>query len=607
MIPYLDRAGHSVAMRYRWSLAKTEASDRRFTWRSGDKAQLYGLHLLDRWRKTGPSALLLVEGESDAHTATLAGYPTVGVPGASCWRDEWSAYLDKFARILLVQEPDQAGAGLAEKLLASPLRDRLSIVSLAPYKDVSELWLADPRLVPFRRALGKALKGAVPAAEIVERERRQRSEAAWRKCRRLARRPDLLRSFLHDLEQLGVVGEPRAAMLVFLVVASRLLPRPVSAVLKGPSAAGKSWVTDNVLKFFPDSAYYRLSGMSERFLVYDPEPLAHRIVYIAEAAGLEGDVASYLVRTLLSEGRLIWGTVDKTLGGTLAGRRIEKEGPTGVLITTTRLRLHPENETRLLSIPVSDTREQTRNVFRALANGHAPEPDFAPWHALAEWLETGERRVEIPFAGALAEKISPAAVRLRRDFGTLLALIRSHALLHRASRKVDHEGRVVAELADYEAVCRLTADLFSEGVERSVSPAVRGTVEAVRRLLAQKESAQPVGFWATVTAGELAEALRIDKGAVSRRVAAAVRLEYLVNEEERRGRSARLRLGPTALPEEEGILPGVDVLTAKPGGSKTLSSRKRRPRKPRAGSRRRRGGRSPAPFARRGARPGLTP
>jgi hypothetical protein len=69
---------------------------------------------------------------------------------------------------------------------------------------------------------------------------------------------------------------------------------------------------------------------------------------IACFSGLSGDFASYLVRSLLSEGRVRYETVEKTKDG-LKPRLIEREGPTGLLVTTTAVKLHPENETRLLS------------------------------------------------------------------------------------------------------------------------------------------------------------------------------------------------------------------------------------------------------------------
>ena len=52
----------------------------------------------------------------------------------------------------------------------------------------------------------------------------------------------------------------------------------------------------------------------------------HRIIVLYEAAGLTGDVGTYLIRSLLSEGRICYETVEKTKEG-LKARRIEREGP----------------------------------------------------------------------------------------------------------------------------------------------------------------------------------------------------------------------------------------------------------------------------------------
>src|SRR5262249_56150090 len=153
-------------------------------------------------------------------------------------------------------------------------------------------------------------------------------------------------------------GEERAVGWLGRGVGAGLVGNPVGVVLKGPSSAGKSFLVERVLRLFPASAAYPLTAMSERALAYDEEPLAHRMLVLYEAAGLRGDFASYLARSLLSEGRLRYVTVEKTKQG-LRSRLIEREGPTGLLVTTTLVRLHPENETRLFSVPVPDTRHQT--------------------------------------------------------------------------------------------------------------------------------------------------------------------------------------------------------------------------------------------------------
>ena len=70
--------------------------------------------------------------------------------------------------------------------------------------------------------------------------------------------------------------------------------------------------------------------------------------------------------------------------------RIEREGPTGLITTTTAVGLHPENETRLLSVNVTDTPEQTKQIMLAQANqqGRADNFDIAPWRALQQALRS---------------------------------------------------------------------------------------------------------------------------------------------------------------------------------------------------------------------------
>jgi hypothetical protein len=154
--------------------------------------------------------------------------------------------------------------------------------------------------------------------------------------------------------------------------------------------------------------------------------------------------------------------------------------------------------------------------------------------------------VVIPFAYKLAQLMPPLAVRLRRDFKTLLMLIRAHALLHQARREKDENGCVIATLDDYAAARELVADLVAEGVDATVKPEVREVVEAVSRLLE--------GGVSEVRQADLKGALRLDKSSISRRVADALDAGFLKNEEDRKGRPARLVLGDP-LPANREVLP----------------------------------------------------
>ncbi len=549
-IPYQTAEGSEGPTRFRLALRKgTDGADNRFAWKKGSKVSIYGAERLAGYREK--RRVVLVEGESDCHTGWYHGIDVVGLPGAGNWREERDApFFDGFDHIAIIVEPDAGGEAVTKWLAKSRIRDRVHLVSLGEHKDLSGLHLAYPDKQEFKTKFMAALRASVRWTEHERRESDERRCEAWGRCRELATAPDVLARFAQAQRARGIAGEERAMKLVYLGVTSRFLDRPVSIAMKGPSSGGKSFTTERTLDYFPPQAFYALSAMSERALAYSDEPLKHRTLVIYEAAGMAGDFASYLMRSLLSEGCIRYETVEKTSDG-LKARLIEREGPTGLLVTTTATKLHPENETRLLSITVTDTAEQTRAIFHAIASEQTDVVDLEPWHALQEWLAGAEHRVSIPYARALAEQIPPVAVRLRRDFGMVLNLIRAHTLLHQSTRERDGSGRIVASLADYAAVRELVADLVAEGVEATVPVTVRETIAAVER--ARGRSDGPV----TVTA--VARQLKVDKGAASRRVAVALDRGYLRNEEIGKGKPARLTLGDP-LPNDLKVLPGPEDL-----------------------------------------------
>jgi hypothetical protein len=292
--------------------------------------------------------------------------------------------------------------------------------------------------------------------------------------------------------------------------------------------------------------------MSEHALVYSKEPLVHRILIVCEAPGMASDLTSYFLRSLLSEGRIRYEVVMKTKEG-MTPVLIERDGPTGVILTTTAVSLHPENETRLLSVPATDTAEQTKAVMMAAAAGGDVEiPEAPEWRELQEWIDCAEHRVTIPYAVALAKAVPPVAVRLRRDFPMLLNLIRAHAILHQQRRGRDGDGRVLASPGDYAVVRELVVDLIGDQVQATVSSTIRETVAAVVRLRSEHDA--PCNY------SDLGQALGLDKSAAQRRARVAISRGYLRNEEDRRGKPARLVLGEP-LPEELELLPRPESLS----------------------------------------------
>jgi phage/plasmid primase-like uncharacterized protein len=367
----------------------------------------------------------------------------------------------------------------------------------------------------------------------------------------LAKDPHILARFEEAVHMSGVVGEERCAKLVYLAVTSRLLNEPVSLVIRGLSSSGKSHTTTMTLKFFPETAVIAMTAMSSKALVYMKDSFAHRTLVLYEAVAMresrekdDGDMTAYFIRTLLSEGRIVYPVTVRDKDEGFVTKTIVKEGPTNCIVTTTSLSLHGENETRMLAIPTNDTAEQTKAVMVRVAQGQPQEPDLGAWLDLQRWLEQADHRVIIPYATDLALSIPPIAVRLRRDIKSLLRLIDAHAILHQFNRARDEQGRIVATPDDYRIVRGLIADLVASGVGATVLETIRSTVHAV------KEADQGEG--ATVRA--VAQHLKLDRSAAQRRLQGAREKGYLVNLEDKRGRPSRYAIGEP-LPEEVELLP----------------------------------------------------
>jgi hypothetical protein len=161
--------------------------------------------------------------------------------------------------------------------------------------------------------------------------------------------------------------------------------------------------------------------------------------------------------------------------------------------------------------------------------------------------EHAEHRVTIPYAKELAGLVPPVAVRLRRDFSAMLALIRAHAMLHQLNRSRDDRGRIIATVEDYRVVRELVADVITEGAERTVSKTVRETVAAVVELT---HGLRLMG----TSVQAVATHLKIDKSNAGRRLRVAADGGYIENLEPRHGMAAQWVRGEE-LPDETAVLP----------------------------------------------------
>jgi hypothetical protein len=397
-----------------------------------------------------------------------------------------------------------------------------------------------------------------------QQEREERAAEAWDEAADIARADDITGEFAELLHSLGVAGESKQLRIIYLALTSRFLKKMVNLAIKGPSSSGKSYILEQVLEAFSESAYFSLTSMSERALIYMTEDMRHRFLIIYEASGMAGDMQTYLIRTLLSEGEIKYQTVESIPGKGIVPKLLHREGPTGLIVTTTQTRMHPENETRIFSINVTDTKQQTADILMAIADEDRDAVSMEQFHALQTWLEGQNHEVAVHYAKTLASLIPPVAVRLRRDFLAVLQMIKTHAILHQARRETDDDGRILATHKDYEIVYELMHELVSEGVEAAVPETVRETVEAVRLLVGDEDAPEDADGNKYVTGKAVRTHLNLDRAPTSRRIRSAMDAGYLKNLETRKYQPQKLVLGDE-MPSDIDILPTPETLAAECG------------------------------------------
>jgi hypothetical protein len=233
-----------------------------------------------------------------------------------------------------------------------------------------------------------------------EAERRQKIEEKrarlWNSCSKIAESKTLLADMEEVAHALGVVGEGASVRQLYLTYASRLLGDDSVRLLRlGAPAAGKNVVVEKTLELIPSESVIRFSSASPKALAYyrgtDPDAFKGKIVYIPEAVfftdryGVESEF-TVMLRTLISEGRVVYSFVSVREGHDPVTVEIVKNGPIAAVITTAR-DVDPELKTRTLVNDADETGGQTVAILkRILSDVKAPRPDLQPWLDFQAWL-----------------------------------------------------------------------------------------------------------------------------------------------------------------------------------------------------------------------------
>ena len=488
-----------------------------------------------------------------------------------------------FARVKALKAGDDIGARACLKaaLEADLSEERLDVLRRAvskaggfPLPTVKRMFVtlrtehiarkdAERAAEPSFKAAKEAARQAAIAAARAEHEAER--ERLFQSVREIAVSPNLMNDMASLSRRLGVVGEVAAIKGSYIAMTSRLLKRgAISLLRRGAPAGGKNFLLNTVARLIPKESVIPITSASSTALVYfgdNEDALRHKVIIVAEAAAIaerhSGDEhpAAVMLRSLVSEGK-ISRIVTITRGdGPPRSKHFERDGPVALLLTTARANIDPEMFTRLLVSDADESTAQTLAVIRqnwlAKTRPSVADAEVDQWVDFQRWLEfDGPYDVAVPFDEAivaayeamLKEASAPVPLRMRRDSSGLFAAIQASAVIHRAQRKTDAQGRIVAALADYghawSAFNQSMASLYGLRVREEIV-AVAKAAESFGVDLYDEHAAHGIGGdnpSEKLTVDKVAQALGINSNNVAaHRIEEAIRAGVLLEDDSRRG------------------------------------------------------------------------
>lgn len=138
-IPYIGPKGNVYGINYRCMADHDckEVACHKYDKPSGIPSRMFNTQAL-----LAPTDYIFVtEGEIDAISITACGWPAVGMPGANVWKPAHARMVAGFSKVVLLQDPDDAGSKFASSFLRSlPQSARVIICKYREATDVNSVY-----------------------------------------------------------------------------------------------------------------------------------------------------------------------------------------------------------------------------------------------------------------------------------------------------------------------------------------------------------------------------------------------------------------------------------------------------------------------------------
>jgi|GEM_PF-2767424 len=319
---------------------------------------------------------------------------------------------------------------------------------------------------------------------------RSSSDPLRREARTFLSHPDLMSETLKYLSYF-IAGEDRNKLLLYLILTSRLLQNPLSAVVMGPPASGKTHLIRSVIDCFPENETLSLSLCANSLFFFEDGGLKNKILWLEDAE--YAPKKSLITLQELKRGVLTKPVPQKNLAnGSLYLQNYTAEGP--VVTVSSASRRLPEFEYALILSP-DVSAEQDEKVLQFQRLQAVGQYDPAEGKRLRDLLRAAQSvlqneppvAIRNPFAHTELPFTIPGQP-VRRVHYWWLKLAETVCLYHRLQRKVERDtgGEFISVT---ESDLRWTNELLSGlGTAEVLSPAANKLLEQIKNYLKVNQS-----------------------------------------------------------------------------------------------------------------------
>ena len=338
--------------------------------------------------------------------------------------------------------------------------------------------------------------------------------------------PRLIDRIREDITKLGVVGEDKTKVFIYLGMTSRKMQKTINMDVRAASGIGKNFIIGKVSELMPEEDVIVKSRITAHYADYLHEDAwKGKVVIIKERAGAED--ADYTIRSLTDDtsAGVILGYLRKnpaTGEHEAAERRVN--GPLVLVQTSTKLEADLQNESRGFQVYLDESEEQRTRVHAAIKREALPHLSI-PEQELTAIIRRhrNAQRLLQPLGVAIpyAELIEYPADQHRssRDIKRLIATIQISAFLRQYQRQhihLDGKTYAVATVPDYrvayEHLKKILADTLAD-----LNPTSRELLDAAKEIVERKkvERHEDKPYF---TRKELEQRLRWQRQAVDRAI-----------------------------------------------------------------------------------------